>query len=152
VLKARQGRHAEALACSDSALRAFGHGAYRWLARGEVLLASGSPEALSCFEQAVTEPDADGFTWLWIARIYRRCRWYTHALAAACRATEHAPGAPWAWFVRGSCERDLAMGVYRSSLEHALQLDGGYVAARKALRESAGAPWLIRMFRRLSRS
>jgi tetratricopeptide (TPR) repeat protein len=149
VAKARKGKRADALSSSDAALRARGASAYRWLARGEVLLASAGSQADSCFERAMLEADADWFTGLWSARIYRRYGWHTNALVAARKATEAAPQAPFTWYVRGLCERDLAFGAYAASLQRALELDATYIPARKALRESAGAPWLVRVIRRM---
>lgn len=152
VVQTRRGKTPEALASSDAAFRARGTGAYRWLARGEVLLSADPDQAAACFESALEEPDANGFTSLWIGRIYRRYRHYTQALAAARAATEAVPEAPFAWYIRGLCERDLAIRSYRSSLEQALELDPDYAAARKALREPAGTPWVVRLLRRIRRA
>jgi tetratricopeptide (TPR) repeat protein len=138
-----------ALRFSDSALAARGASAYRWLARGEVLLASEQAKAAACFDRAMIEPDADWFTRLWIGRLYRMYGNHTQALMAARQATEQAPHAPYAWYIRGLCERDLAMGNYRSSLEHALEVDPAFVVARTALREPANASWFKRWYRRM---
>jgi tetratricopeptide (TPR) repeat protein len=138
-----------ALRFSDSALAARGASAYRWLARGEVLLASAQAQAGSCFDRAMIEPDADWFTRLWIGRLYRMYGNHTQALMASRQATEQAPHAPYAWYLRGLCERDLALGNYRSSLEHALEVDPTFAMARAALREPASASWLKRWVRRM---
>lgn len=137
-----------AMACSDASVAARGTSAYRWLARGEVLLAGDQPQAGSCFERAVLEPDADWFTEVWVARLYRRYGRHTNALVAAKKGTERAPHAPFAWYIRGLCERDLALS-YRTSLERALEIDNGFVLARVALRAPAGASWVQRWLRRM---
>src|SRR5512133_3943350 len=95
------------------------------------------------------EPDADWFTSVWAARIYRRYGRHTNAMVLSKKATEQAAHSPYAWYVRGLCERDLAFGSFRKSLERALELDGMFQPARTALRETAGASWLTRMFRRV---
>ncbi len=138
-----------ALRFSDSALAARGSSAYRWLARGEALLASEQAQATACFDRAMIEPDADWFTRLWVGRLYRMYGNHTQALMAARQATEQAPHAPYAWYIRGLCERDLALGDYRSSLKHALEVDPTFVMARVALREPASDSWFKRWYRRV---
>lgn len=149
VAKARRGEKSAAMSCSDAGLSARGSSAYRWLARGEVLLAAVQDQASACFDRALLEPDADWFTGLSIARVYRRYGWHTNALIAAKKATEQSPQSPFAWYVRGLCERDLAIGGYKASLQRALEVDGTFALARAALRASPDATWVRRMFRRL---
>lgn len=151
VLQTRRGETPEARASSEAALQAPGRGACRWVAHGEVMLSADPDQVETSFRRALAEPDADGFTHLSIARIYRRYRRYTDALVAARRATEAVPQAPFAWYVRGLCERDLAIRAYRTSLRRALELDPAYAAARKALSAPAGASWLVRLLRRIRR-
>lgn len=148
VAKTRLNDVRVALRLSDASLSARGASAYRWLARGEVLLASRQTKAESCFERAMLEPDADWFARLWIGRLYRMYGNHTQAFVAAREATEQAPHAPYAWYIRGQCERDLALSSFRKSFERALELDGTFMPARKALREPAEASWLKRWFRR----
>jgi Tfp pilus assembly protein PilF len=152
VLQTRRGETQEALASSDAALRAPGSGAYRWLARAEVMLSADPDQVAASFQRALEAPDADGFTHLWIARIHRRYRRYTDALIAARQATQALPQAPFAWYVRGLCERDLAIRAWRASLERALQLDPTYALAQKALCTPPNASWLVRLFRRIRRA
>ena len=151
VAKARLGDSRAAMACSDAAMAARGTSAYRWLARGEILAACGYEQVDSTLARALLEPDADWFSQLCVARIYRKYGRRTQAVVAAREATDRAPHAPFAWCVRGLCERDLAMGGFRASLERALELDSGYAPARAALREPAQSSWLIRWYRRVRR-
>lgn len=149
VARARLKDKRAASACSDAAISARGSSAYRWLARGEAMLAYGASDVGACFDRAMLEPDADWFTRLWIGRIYRHYHRPTQALVAARQATEEAPHAPFAWYIRGLCERDLAMTSSRKSLERAIELDGTYLRARTALRERSDASWLKRVISRL---
>lgn len=149
VAKVRLGDRKMAMGLSDAAVAARGSSAWRWLGRAEVLLAMNRPQAAACFERAMQEQDADWSTRLSSARIYRRYRQYTNAMLAARASTDLAPHAPYAWYIRGLCERDLAVGGYRSSFERALELDAGYAPAGAALRERAGSSVLTRWIRRL---
>jgi tetratricopeptide (TPR) repeat protein len=148
VAQARRKERQAAMGASDAGIAARGASAYRWLARGEVLLACGNA-ADSCFDRAMLEPDADWYTGLWAARIYRRYGRHTNALVLARKATETAPQAPFTWYIRGLCERDLAISAYATSLERALEVDATFLLARKALRDPASAFWLTRLFRRI---
>jgi tetratricopeptide (TPR) repeat protein len=143
----RADRHG-ALRCSDAGLAARGVSAYRWVARGEVLLAWGSDQVQSCFDRALLEQDADWFTGLSIARTYRRYQRFTNALAAARKATEQAPHAPFAWYIRGLCERDLAIGAAVTSFNRTLELDATFKPARDALRMPTTSSWVKRLLRR----
>lgn len=149
VARARLGRSSDALQCSDAGMRSRGSSAYRWLARGEVLLARQEERIESCFDRAAAEPDADWFTRIWTARIYYHYRRYTSALIAARAGVDMAPHAPFAWYVRGLCERELAMASYRQSLERALEIDGTFNLARAALRQPARGSWVARWVRRM---
>ena len=44
-----------ALACSDKALQTPGHSPWRWIVRGEILLAKKEKRSESCFEKAIAE-------------------------------------------------------------------------------------------------
>jgi tetratricopeptide (TPR) repeat protein len=149
VVKARRGDYRAGMACSDSALAARGSSAYRWLARGEILLARNETQVNATFDRAMQEEGADWFTRVWAARIYRRYGRYTPAAMLARQATESGAHHPYAWYIRGLCERDLGLGGYQSSLQRALQLDGTLVADREALREPTGGGWLKGLYRRL---
>lgn len=149
VAKARLREPQAAMACSDAAIAARGSSAYRWLSRGEVLLATDGGQGAACFDRALLEPDADWFTRLWVARIYRRYGRFTNALVEARQATENAPQMPYAWYIRGLCERDLAIGEASRSLGRALELDSGFTLARAALRAPPETSWLRRWLRRV---
>src|SRR5262249_50249458 len=58
-----------AIACSDGALAVPGSSPWRWIARGEVLLATGQRQSEDCFRKALLEPAADWFDRVFIARI-----------------------------------------------------------------------------------
>ncbi len=148
VVKARRGDPRAGMACSDAALAARGSSAYRWLARGEILLVRGETQVGATFDRAMQEEGVNWFTRVWAARIYRRYGRHAPALVLAQQATESGTTQPYAWYIRGLCERDLGLGAYRSSLQRALQLDGTFIPAREALRE-APSGWLRGLYRRL---
>lgn len=149
VARARLGKTTDAMQCSDAGLRARDSSAYRWLARGEVLLARKEDRVQDCFDRAAMEPDANWYTRVWSARIYHRYQRFTNAVIAARAGVELAPHAPFAWYVRGLCERELAMPGYRDSFQRALDIDGTFQLARSALRSAAGASWATRLMRRI---
>jgi tetratricopeptide (TPR) repeat protein len=149
VVKARRGDRRAGMACSDSALAARGSSAYRWLARGEILLVRGETQVSATFDRAMQEEGANWFTRIWAARIYRRYGRHTPAALLARQATETGAQHPYAWYIRGLCERDLGLGAYRLSLQRALQLDGTFIAAREAMREQTSGGWLRGLYRRL---
>lgn len=151
VVKARRGDSAAGMACSDAALTVQGSSAYRWLARGEILLVRGETQVNATFDRAMQEQGADWFTRAWAARIYHRYGRHLAGMLIARQATELAPQHPYAWYIRGLCERDLGQGNYQVSLERALQLDGTFLAAREALRQGSRPGWLKRLYRRLRR-
>lgn len=152
VARAHKGDRSVAMATSDAGLAARGSSAYRWLARGDVLLACNASTVEPCFERAFLEPDADWFTFIWAARIYRRYNRHTNAMVAARKGSEAAPHAPYAWYIRGLCERDLAFASCAHCFERAIELDGTFHLARSALREGVKVSWLRRMVRRVRRS
>ncbi len=149
VANARRSEKRTAVGLSDLAMKAQGSGSYRWLARGEVLLACGASHAGTCFERAKNEPDADWFTAVWAGRIFRTYDVHAQALIWARQGTEQAPDQPYAWYTRGLCERDLALASYRQSMERALQLDEHFAPARFALQARPKVSWLRRWLRRI---
>lgn len=143
----RHGDRAAALMSSDASLQSPGSSPDRWVARGEVMLDSRGARARDCFEKALTEPGADWFVRVAVARTYlfhrKPAPGFEFADAAVrCDATQ-----PYAWVVRGWCLRELGQDARAAeSGRCALDLDARCPAARELISalESGSSPGLIR--------
>jgi tetratricopeptide (TPR) repeat protein len=134
----RVGDLRQAHALIDGAMSAAGKSAYRWLVRGEVLLANRQTVEEHCFAKA-RQLDADWLVPLEAALIYRHYRVPSKAVMQARLATELAPDQPYAWYLRGSLEAALDQTrLAQKSLEHCLQLSPNHQEAKTLLAELAG--------------
>ena len=137
-----------AYACSDGSIQAAGTSAWRWQARGEVLLAYREPTHAACFQKAMAEPDANWFDRLVIARI---CLFYRKAAAAldyAAQAVSAQPNAAYAWYVQGLCQQALGLSAARTSFERCLEIRADYAPARRAMKEDP--TFFTRLWRRIA--
>jgi len=144
-----------ALGCSDASLQIPGSSPWRWIARGEVLLATGQRHASECFERALLEPAADWFDRVVIGRIYLFYHRATNALHYIQSALEMEAACGYVWFERGNCERELSLVTAAAlSYERCLELRPDYSEARSAL-DSLASPsliaWVRSLFRRWGR-
>jgi tetratricopeptide (TPR) repeat protein len=141
-----------ALACSDAALQAQGSSAWRWTARGEVLLARRQKFADQCFQKAGAEPGATWFDRVVIARI---CQYYgriSNAMQYAKEALQLEPTHGYAWFTLGDCQRALGfMAAAEASYGHCLEFRGDYREARAALDALPAPSWRAWLGARLHR-
>ena len=142
--------------CCDGALKQSGQSAYRWIARGELMVAAKQPTDQYCFDKA-QQIDADWLVAAEIALVYLYYRNPSRALPRARRACETAPDQYYAWLVQARCQRDLGFAASaRQSLQHCLDLCPGYVEAVQllhTLNEAGGSVsslgrWLRGLFRR----
>lgn len=150
---ARLGDLGTALACSDAALQSAGSSPWRWIARGDVLLARQQKYADECFQKAVAEPGATWFERVVIARVYTHYRRFVNALQYLKEATQLEPTHGYGWFELGQCQ--LALGFAPSaddSFRRCLELRPDYAEAQKALdtlsRGMTLSAWLRGLFRR----
>lgn len=126
-----------AAAGSDSATTAPGTSSFRWLARGEVLLACRKARSVDCFERAVREAETQ---WSAASEVARICCMYDHAATAADfaqRAVSMCPTHPVPWLALGRAE--LAMGMRNkahTSIQRSLELDRNFRAAKAVLIEA----------------
>jgi tetratricopeptide (TPR) repeat protein len=147
---ARIGDRSLAQELADAAIRQEGSSAYRWMVRGELLVATRDEVDQHCFDKAV-QADRDWLVPLEIALIYLHYERPSKALLRAHQAVERAPDSFYAWFVRGQCEQ--AVGFERPariSYERCLELSPRHVEASRKLAELDNQGWsLSKRLRRL---
>lgn len=136
-----------AMACSDASLAAPGSSPWRWIARGEVLLARRQKFAAECFQKAVAEPAAEWFDHVVIARIQLYYGRVTNALHALKQAVELEPTHGYVWYEMGNCQRTLGLvPAAAESYQRCLDLRADCVEARRALESlSSGSSFLARL-------
>lgn len=134
----RLGDRPAALASSDASLQAPGSSAWRWQARGEVLLAGRERHADHCFQKSLLEVGTDWFDRVVVARIYLHYNRATNALQHLSAAIELQPAHGYVWYERGNCERELGLiSAAERSYRRCLELRGDYREAQEALRTLA---------------
>jgi tetratricopeptide (TPR) repeat protein len=139
--------------CCDGALKQSGQSAYRWIARGELMLAGKQPTDQYCFDKA-QQLEGDWLVAAEIALIYLHYRNPSRALPRARRACETAPDQYYPWLVQARCQRELGFSVpARESLQHCLSLCPGHVEALEMLDATRGSisslgRWLRGLWRR----
>ena len=127
----RHRRMQEAQATIDQALTQPGETAFRWMIRGELLLATRQKTHQFCFDRAML----CGNDWLApveAAMIYRYYHQPSNALTRARLSIERDPAAAYAWFIVACCQNDLGMTIpARRSLDHCLDLRPDYREAQE---------------------
>ncbi|MCX7020150.1 MAG: tetratricopeptide repeat protein [bacterium] len=137
VICCRMGDRRKALEFSDVASMQKSSSPYVWIARGEVLLATGDRNADFCIEKAKSVAPRDWFSLLNTARVYYICRKYCKALEIAREALDLKTTSPFVWFVMGLCQRELGMRSQSiKSFQQALSLDRNFKPAESALQSS----------------
>ncbi|NLF08433.1 MAG: tetratricopeptide repeat protein [Pirellulaceae bacterium] len=149
----RLGDMKQAHALSDGSLRQAGQSAYRWLARGEIMVAARQDMDRHCFDKA-QQLDPDWLVPLEIARI----ELYHHRPSKALGRVRHAlkinPEAPFAWYMQGVCLAELGLTrAARESFQYCLELSPRHADAEEQLRRLHNWTWspmkfLRRLFRR----
>lgn len=130
----REGDTRAASACSDLSLASPGSSPLRWQARGEVILAKNPDRARDCFQKSLSEPLADWFDRVIIARIYLFHGRAAPALEFAGAAVEMHPTHPSAWLVLGRAQEALGWtDKAEASYQRSLDLPGDHREARGAL-------------------
>lgn len=144
-----------AYACSDASLGSPGSSAWRWEARGEVLLADKAGRADTCFEKALAEPDAGWFDRVIIGGIYL----YYNKAGMAFEYLRHAvraeAGHAYNWLMLGHCQARLGLAAEAvTSYQRALDIQSDCTEARRAIEELTSPSigrWLRMTLRRLFR-
>ncbi|MDY0058340.1 MAG: hypothetical protein RBU45_00890 [Myxococcota bacterium] len=138
---ARLGDRREARVAADAALQAPGRSPWRWLARGEVLLARGDPLGEHLLRQAFAEAGSDWFDRLVAARICLHHDRPGLGLDLAQEALSLQPTAGLAWLVLAEAQQELGLrGPARTSYGRAAQLLPDPGPAREGLRRLQQQP------------
>lgn len=134
VAAARLGEPEEAMALSDAALAEKGDSAYRWRARGDVLLAADDRNHEHCFGKALAAAPGDWFEPLAIGRVYLRFDRPAPALRWLDTALERNAASAFLWETLGACRERLGMATHAgAAYRHAADLDPDRPAVRTAL-------------------
>ncbi|QEH38700.1 Tetratricopeptide repeat protein [Aquisphaera giovannonii] len=146
----RIGDRTRAAEMIDGALRQEGTSAYRWIVRGEMLVAARDDVDAHCFDKAV-QADRDWLVPLEIALIYLEYDKPSKGLLRARQAAEASPASFYPWLIQARCE--LALGFdrqARQSLARCLDLSPRNVEASRLLEGLSEGGWSIgRGLRRL---
>jgi tetratricopeptide (TPR) repeat protein len=125
----------------DGSLKQSGQSAYRWLVRGELMLAARQSVDQYCFDKA-RQLDADWLVSVEIALIYLFYHNPSRALLRVRAACEAAPDQSYAWLVQARCQQ--AMGLEeqaRRSVQTCLELCPGHELGRQLLADLGQQPW-----------
>jgi tetratricopeptide (TPR) repeat protein len=149
----RKGDSKRAHELCDGALQQTGQSAYRWIVRGELMVARRQATDQHCFDKA-QQLDADWLVPAETALVYAYYRNPSRALMRARRACEIAPDQYYAWLLQARCQRDLGLNSQaQQSLRHCLDLCPGHGEAQRLLTEVQGSVsslgrWLRSLFQR----
>ncbi|HID75266.1 MAG TPA: hypothetical protein EYP56_04635 [Planctomycetaceae bacterium] len=147
----RLGDLRQAHALSDGALQQEGQSAYRWMVRGELMLAGKQRVEAHCFDKA-RQLDHDWLVPLETALIYLYYRASSKALNQVRQAVHAAPEQYYPWYVQGVCQMKLGFNRQaRHSFDRCLELCPGHAGARNRLEKLEGkwGGW-TRLWRRIA--
>jgi tetratricopeptide (TPR) repeat protein len=130
---ARKGDTTGAIPLSDAAIQKPGQSAYRWLVRGELMVATRQRTDQYLFDKAALA-DPDWIVLLDIGRTYMHYDEPARALPWIRRAVDRAPTAAYAVLCDGICHAKTGnVTLARQSFERCLQLVPGYREAEEEL-------------------
>ncbi|MBX9583164.1 MAG: tetratricopeptide repeat protein [Gemmataceae bacterium] len=139
----RLGDKKQAMGCCDQALAQAGETAYRWLVRGELMVADKQALDRHCFDKAVAA-DKD---WLVQAEIGLVLQYYGQpgkALPRFKAALEEEPESVFLWLKRAECEDALGLtDAAVTSLRRALEIVPKHDEARAKLNALLDRPGLF---------
>ncbi|MGO9109449.1 MAG: hypothetical protein ACLP9L_09460 [Thermoguttaceae bacterium] len=146
----RMGDMKQAHALCDGSLQQTGQSAYRWLVRGEIMVAARQEMDRYCFDKA-QELDADWLVPLEAARIELYYRRPSRALGRIRRALQIDPEAHYVWYVQGICQSELGLTrAARESFQRCLELCPRHADAAEQLQRLQQGGWSpLKMLRRL---
>ena len=147
--RCRMGDTKQAFALSDGALARQGDTAYRWMVRGEIMVAARKSSDQHCFDRAM-QADTDRIVPLESALIYLYYKLPSKAQGRARTAVERAPDAYYGWYILGVSQSKLGLDApARSSFEHCLELCPRHSEAQQRLAQMRSTLPLIGPLRRL---
>ena len=151
VATARLGDLDQAMAFSDAAIAEKGSSAYRWRARGDVLLSRGDRNDDFCFGKALAAAPGDWFEPLAIGRVYLSHDRPAPALRYLEMATSRNGSSAFSWETMGRCLEAVGMADRaRSAYRSALQISPEREAATQGLDRVDREGVFTAMIRRLS--
>lgn len=139
----RLGQTKPAFAAIDGAMNQAGSSAYRWMVRGELLLAGKQSTQKHCFDKAI-QMDEDWLVPVESALIYLHYRQPSNALNRARLGIERAPDSPYAWYTAGVCQSKAGLHTQaRRSFKTCLELSPGHRDAESQLQamRAEGGLW-----------
>jgi tetratricopeptide (TPR) repeat protein len=140
----RLGDRKQAQMLCDAALAQPEPSAYRWIVRGELMVAGKDNIDRHCFEKAV-QLDHDWLVPLEIARIYLHYRLPSKALTRIRQTLEKAPDNAYCWFVQSQCEEELGLTDRALiSLKRCLEIVPGHVEAQRRWQALARQGWSLK--------
>lgn len=150
VASARLGELDKAMALSDSALAEKGSSAYRWRARGEVLLAREDRNEDFCFGKALAAAPMDWFEPLAVGRVYLYYRRYAPALRYLEIASSRNAASAYVWENLGRGLEGAGMAARaRQAYRNALDLDPQRAVAREGTIRLDDARWFTGLWARV---
>lgn len=151
VASARLGDLDQAIAFSDAAIAEKGSSAYRWRARGDVLLSRGDRNDDFCFGKALAAAPGDWFEPLAIGRVYLAHDRAAAALRYLEMATSRNGSSAHAWETLGRCLEEVGMtDRARAAYRNALGIAPERVGAKDGLHRVERGGVLSGIFKRLS--
>ena len=146
----RRGDLKQAHVLCDGALGQAGQSAYRWMVRGELMVAGRQDIDRHCFDKAL-QLDGDWLVPLEIALIYLHHGLPSKGLTRAHQAVERAPDSHYPWNIQGVCQTELGLPQQaQRSLQRCLEICPRHRDAESRLLQLESAGWsLTRTLRRL---
>lgn len=118
----RKGDRSEARAICDGAFAQPGQSAYRWMVRGELMVATGQEMDRYCFDKAALA-DSDWLVPMESAGIYQYYDQSNKAIVFLRKAATACPDNAHLWYVQAMCEDELGLtDAARRSVRRCLDL------------------------------
>jgi tetratricopeptide (TPR) repeat protein len=133
----------------DGAMNQKGQSAYRWIVRGELMVATRQNTDASCFDRAL-QLDSDWLTSVEIANIYLYYGYPIKALGRIRRAVDLAPTEFYPWLIQGHCQKSIGLvSQAQHSLRQCLEINPGNFEAEGLLAEMEKTWFFTRWWRRI---
>jgi tetratricopeptide (TPR) repeat protein len=146
----RLGESRDAYALNDGAIRQGGLSAYRWMVRGELMLAGKQDMESHCFDKA-QQIDKDWLVPMEIGLIYLHYGKPSKALNRVRRAVQAEPDQYHLWYLQGLCQMKSGFEQQaKQSFQRCLEYCPGHVDSKSRLQDLENRIWSpVPFFRRL---